>query len=279
MDDRVRHFAEHLCGDDTLADQVFRVKMARSGVCFDPGVHQRLCVAGFVTLVVPQPAKSDQVEDDVFVKRVAIIECDLDHAVGGLGVVTVDVKDRRLRDLRSVGRIDRAAAQLGRGGEPDLIIDDDMDGPACSVARKTRQLQRFHHDPLTGKCRVAVEQDRHHKVVSLFAGPLVAVSHVVLKSAGHALDHRIDEFQMARVTSELDLDLAARLCDTRADSALVIFDVALVGRKARVRTALKDRENALGHIAFFRIADDIRKNVQTAAVGHTHKDLSDAACG
>ena len=57
----------------------------------------------------------------------------------------------------------------------------------------------------------------------------------------------------------------------------MIFDVTLIRRKARVRRALKNGEDTLGHIPGIGITDDIREHIQTAAMGHTHIDLVDAA--
>ena len=123
---------------------------------FDAGVHHGLGVAGFVTLVMPEAAKSNHVEHDVQIKFAAIIKCDLHDAIRGFGVVTVDMKDRRLRNMSRVSRVDRAAAEARRCRKTDLIINDDMDRAAGSVARQARKLERFHHDALAGKRRVAV---------------------------------------------------------------------------------------------------------------------------
>src|SRR4051812_20842533 len=59
----------------------------------------------------------------------------------------------------------------------------------------------------------------------------------------------------------------------------MIFDVAFVGREIGMRRALKDGEDPLGHGASFGIADDVRENVQTAAMRHSYVDLFDTASG
>src|SRR5947208_1131538 len=59
--------------------------------------------------------------------------------------------------------------------------------------------------------------------------------------------------------------------------ALVIFDVALVGREVRMRGAFKDGEDALGHVTLLSVTDDIRKNIQASAMGHAHIDLLNAS--
>ncbi len=110
---------------------------------FYAGVHHRLCIARLVALVVPEPAKSDKVEYDILIEFAAVIERDLNDAKCGFGVVAIDVKDRRLRDLGGVGRIDRTAAELRRRRKSDLIIDNKMDRAAGAIAGKICKLQAF----------------------------------------------------------------------------------------------------------------------------------------
>jgi hypothetical protein len=68
------------------------------------------------------------------------------------------VKYRRLRYLRCVGRIDRRAAKLGRCRKADLIVDDEMDRAARAIPYQAGELERFHHDALTRKGRVAMQE-------------------------------------------------------------------------------------------------------------------------
>ena len=79
--------------------------MARSRMRFDARIHQRLRVARLVAFVMTETAETDEIERHVFVIFLPIIERDLDDAVSGFGIVAVDVKNRRLRDLRRIGRI------------------------------------------------------------------------------------------------------------------------------------------------------------------------------
>ncbi len=57
-----------------------------------------------------------------------------DAAFAGQGVVAVDVEDRRLDHSRDVGAVQAGARRAGRGGEPDLVVDDEVDGAAGAVA-------------------------------------------------------------------------------------------------------------------------------------------------
>ena len=69
---------------------------------FHARVHQRLRVARFVSFVVTKPAKTDQVEHDVFVELLPVVERDLQRAISSFRIVAIDVEDRQLRHARDV---------------------------------------------------------------------------------------------------------------------------------------------------------------------------------
>ncbi len=79
-----------------------RINRAHAGMRFHARVHQRLRVAGFVSFVMTKPAKTDQIEHDVFVELLPVIERDLQRAIRCFRIVAVDVKDRQLRHARDV---------------------------------------------------------------------------------------------------------------------------------------------------------------------------------
>ena len=57
----------------------------------------------------------------------------------------------------------------------------------------------------------------------------------------------------------------------------MIFNIALIGREIRMRSAFKYGEYAFRHIALFGVADDVGENIEAAAMGHSHIYLVDAA--
>ena len=69
----------------------------------------------------------------------AVIEGHLHHADGGLRAVAVDVENGRLHAAGDVGGIGRGARFVGQRGEPDLVIDDQMDSAAGGVAVELRR--------------------------------------------------------------------------------------------------------------------------------------------
>ena len=68
-----------------------------------PLVHERLRIARLVGLVVTQAAEADDVQHHVLLESLAIVEDDAHRAISCFRIVTVDVKDRRLRHARYVG--------------------------------------------------------------------------------------------------------------------------------------------------------------------------------
>ena len=101
---------------------------------FYASVHQRLCVTRLVSFVVAQFAETNNVEHHVFIEFLPVVQGDLQHAVSRFRIVTIDVKDWQLRHTRNVSGIDCRASRFGRGCESDLIVDDDVNRPACAIA-------------------------------------------------------------------------------------------------------------------------------------------------
>ena len=91
---------------------------------------------------------------------VAELEREPHHAHRGLGVVAVHVEDRRLHHLGDVGGVDARAPELGRGGEPELVVHDDVDGAADLVARDLGEVERLGDHALARERGVAVHEHR-----------------------------------------------------------------------------------------------------------------------
>src|SRR6476620_1485284 len=119
--------------------------MARSWMSFDSSIHYWLRVAWLIALVMTEAAKSNKVENNVLIELMPVSKRNLDDPIRGFRIVAIDVKYRRMSDLRSVRRIDRTAAKLRRGRESDLVIDNNVDRSAGPVSGEVRQLKRFHH--------------------------------------------------------------------------------------------------------------------------------------
>ncbi len=140
---------------------MIEVAFANRLAMLDRLVHQRLGECRFVTLVVPPAAEAVHVDDHVASKRVAEIQRQVDHLGHRLRIFAVDVKDGDLQHLGHVGGVTARTTFLGRRGEADLIVHDDVDGTAHLVTGQLAQVERFLHDPFTGESGVAVDQHGH----------------------------------------------------------------------------------------------------------------------
>src|SRR5690606_2738999 len=142
--------------------------------------------------------------------------------------------------LDDVGAIQRGTrvARVG-SGEADLVVDDDVQGAARTVAARLGQVERFHDHTLAGKGCVTVHQHGQN----LFAG-LVATA--VLTGARAALDHGVDDFQVRGVEGQRQVDGTSARGNV-AGEAVVVLDVA-VGEAFRV-LAFEFCEQIAGHLA------------------------------
>jgi len=99
-------------------------------------IHPRLGCRGFVGLVMATAAVAHQIDDHVLLEFVAVIHGQLRDEKDRFRVIAVHVQDGRLDHLGHICAVlGRACIVLMTGGETDLVVDDDMDGPADSKAR------------------------------------------------------------------------------------------------------------------------------------------------
>ena len=241
-----------------MVDEALGVELAHRASVADLGVHDRLGVGRFVRLVMPPAPVADHVDDHVLLELVAELKGEVHHVDARLGVLAVDVEDRRLDHLRHVSRVHRGARVGRRGGEADAVVGDDVDGAAGAVAGQRAHVQRLGHHALSRERRVAVDQHREHLL-------LRGVALDVLQRAGHPLDDRIDRLEVAGVGGQLHADLAALRGLERAGGAEVVLDVAGPFAGERVEVPLELAEDLL-----VALADDVGQHVQPAAVGHPH---------
>ena len=235
--ERRLHVLDLALGDQAVGDQALGVELERGLVALDRRVHQRLGEHGLVALVVPEPAVAEHVDDHVAVEPLAELGGDAGGVDDRLGVVAVDVEDRRLDHQRDVGRIGRGPRVHRRGGEADLVVDDDVDGAAGAVALEAREAEALGDDALAGEGGVAVQQDRQH------LGAL-DVAALRLLGADLAEHHRVDRLEVARVGGQREVDgVAVELAVARR--AEVVLDVAgaldLLGLEAAALELVEDR--------------------------------------
>ena len=241
---------------------LFQKDFAGQRMILDPAVEVRLGKGGFVALVVPMTPVAIDVHDNVATELVAKFQCDLRHLHDRDRVFTVHMEDRRIDhfgDLRAIF----TRARIGwQGREADLVIDDEMDGPASGIARELRHVESFGNHTLANKSRVSMDENRNH---------LFAVGGIVkhtLTCTGLSLDHRIDGFKMAGIGRQIDFHLISGGGLPNIAITEVIFHVAVSTNRVRRKIPLELIEDNVQ-----RLVEDIGENVQPAAVRHAHDDL------
>ena len=72
---------------------------------FNGRIHHRLCYGRLVGFVVPATSVTDEVNDDIFLKLIAVVDSQLSDKNNRFGVITVNVEYRRLNHLRDVSAV------------------------------------------------------------------------------------------------------------------------------------------------------------------------------
>jgi hypothetical protein len=219
---------------------------------------------------VPATAVAHQVDDDVLLELLAVVHRQPRDPDAGLGVVAVHVEDRCADHPGDVGGVEARPGRGRAGGEPDLVVDDDVHRAAGAVAAQLREVQRLGDDALPGERRVTVQQDGQDGEALL-----ALVDHVLL-GADDALEDGVDRLQVARVAGQRDGDLGVGLerVAEGAGGTQVVLHVAGALHGARVDVALELAED-LG----VALAQDVGQHVEPAAVRHADGDLVEAVVG
>src|SRR5699024_12683614 len=90
----------------------------------------RLPSRGGIALVVAAATVAGEVDDDVAVEFLPVFEGQARRTHDRLGIIAVDVEDRGVDRLRHVRAVERRPRRGGGSGEPDLVVDDHMQGYA-----------------------------------------------------------------------------------------------------------------------------------------------------
>ena len=149
-----------------------------------------------------EAAITEDVKHHVLVELLAEFGGDTGRMHHRLGVVAVDVENRRFDHQRDVRGIGGRPAEGWRGGKADLVVHHDVDRPPGAVADQARQAEAFGDNALTGKGGIAMQQDGQH----LFAG---LVAKLFLLGADLAQHNRIHRLQMAGVRGQGQVDCVA----------------------------------------------------------------------
>ncbi len=127
-------FIDFALGDEPFVDELLGVDFERRRMRANDPVHQRLREAGLVAFVVAVAAITEHVDDDRLVEALPVFDRDLRAMDDRLGIIAIDMEDRRLDELGDVGRIGRRARIARISREADLIVDDEMHRAAGAMA-------------------------------------------------------------------------------------------------------------------------------------------------
>ncbi|GIX20403.1 MAG: hypothetical protein KatS3mg120_2079 [Erythrobacter sp.] len=202
-----------------LADQPLLIDYADLGVLADLVIHQRLGELGLITLVVAEAAIAPHVDHHVAVEGLAIFDRELAGEGHRLGIVAIDVEDRRHHALGHIAGIGRGAREFRRSGEADLVVNDEVDATAGVIARHAREREAFPHHALPGKGGIAVDQHREHLALGL-----EIITDGLLRT-GLAEHHRIDRLEVRGIGHQAHVH-ADPVKLTIGRGAEVILDVA-----------------------------------------------------
>ena len=213
-------------------------------------------------------AVAHEVDDDVPVEFLAIFEGQSSGADDGLGVIAVDVEDRGVDRLGDVRAVERGTRRGGGSGEPDLVVDDDVDRPAGAVAAQLGEVERLGDHALTGECCIAVDEDRQHGETGL------ALVDDILLGAHDALEDRVDGFEVAGVGRDVDAGGVSCRRGERTLGAQVVLHIARALDAVRGHGSVELTEDLR-----IGLAGDVREHIEATAVGHADGDLVEAGVG
>ena len=157
-----------------------------------PGVHLGLSVIRLVSLVVSVPPVANQVHYDVLCELRPVIQRQFHNVKRRLRIFAVDMKDRRHEHLGYVRGVPGGPSVLGKRGEPDLVVDDEVERPPGGIAFQLRQVEGFGHDSLARKGCIPMDQNGKHLVAAF-------LSKLFLSCVRQSFEHRVNRFQMARI--------------------------------------------------------------------------------
>ncbi len=258
------HAVDLGAGEKTLLDETLGIDLNHARMLADAAIHQGLGEGRLVSLVMAVTTVAEHVDDHGLAVTLAKLDGDLGHMHHGLGVVAVHVEDRGIDHLGHVGGVRRGTGKAGRGGEADLIIDNEVQRAADAVPAQARQAEAFGDHALSGEGRIAVQEERQH----LFALLVVAL---VLLCPDLAEHDGIDDLEMGGIGGQRQVH--AILVELAiGGGAEMVFHVAraldLVGVGRASLELVEDRPVGLAH--------DIGEHVQASAMGHADDDLADA---
>ena len=138
------------------------------------------------------------------------------------------MEDRYLQHFENIRRVVRGTSLFRSGRETNLVVHHDVQRAAHGVTPQLAHVQRLLHHAFACDGGVAMNQNRE----PLFTRGIVRP---VLLGAHAAQGHWIDEFEMARIETERQVNGIAGTCFPVAAESQVVLDVAATGETLEIR--------------------------------------------
>ncbi len=181
-------------------------------------IHQRLSCRRLIGFVVTPTTVTNQIDNNIFLKLIAIINGQQCCKQNCIRVITVNMKNRRLYHFSDIGTvIRRTCIFLKVGSKTNLIVDHDMQCTACFIGTSLRHLECLHHYTLASKSSVTVNHNRHHHFTGL-------IFTAVLTGTYRTFNYRCNNFQVRRIKGHSQVNFATWSHYIRRE-ALVILHI------------------------------------------------------
>src|SRR5690606_40699451 len=99
----------------------------------DQAIHLRLCKAGVITFIVPMAAVAHHIQEDIFIKTLAVFDSQLRCFYYSFRVITIHMQYRCFYHRGYAGAIVGGAGIVKIGSKAYLVIDDKMYSTAGRV--------------------------------------------------------------------------------------------------------------------------------------------------
>ena len=277
--ERGHALAHHLVGallrNLSRSHQGTGVLLANRRMRADDLVQRRLRERRLVAFVVTVAAIAHQVDQVVELEALPVCDRQPGRLDAGDRIIGIHVGDRNLEATRQAAGVTGAEGLFRIGGEADLVVGDDVDDAADVVALEPRQVQGFGHHALARKGRVAVDENRQH--LALVDDRRAGLIDRRGRGARHAVQDRVDRFEVARVGRHRDHDLLGQSLRLRLDPrAGVILHVAHPA-EVDAQPVLQDGVLELRENLRVRLLQDVREHIQAATMGHRDHHVLHAA--
>ena len=149
--------------DDPLGNKPRAPYLARRGMSTDLGIHRRLGERRLVSLVVTVPAIPHEIHQKILPELRTIFNAESHHAQACACIFCIHMHDGYFETLRQIARVMSRSRIDGIGGEPDLVVGDDVQRAADPVAVQSRHVESLGDYTFARKRGVPVNAYRYHR--------------------------------------------------------------------------------------------------------------------